>query len=92
MSYIRKAFTGSLLAVTLLITGCADFVDSFSPIYRPKYIKHPDGSTVLDCEGSGIKAGYDAKLFWKEHHLRKGTTEFVCVDGKAYMPGKEPKK
>ena len=23
--------------------------------------------------------------FWKNNHLPQGTTEFVCVDGKAYL-------
>ncbi len=33
-----------------------------------------------------------AKYFWEDNNLPKGTTEFVCVDGKAYLPGKEPKQ
>ncbi|XDZ52599.1 hypothetical protein AB8Q18_05940 [Neisseriaceae bacterium CLB008] len=88
----HKVVAGLVVGVTLLLTGCADFVDSFSPIHRPKYIKHPDGSTVLDCKGRGLQAGYDAKLFWKENNLRKGTTDFICVDGKAYLPEKVPRQ
>ncbi|TCM60890.1 hypothetical protein EC844_13010 [Acinetobacter calcoaceticus] len=39
-----------------------------------------------------IKNTPNAEYFWKINNLPKGTTEFVCVDGKAYLPGQEPKK
>ncbi|EPR82775.1 hypothetical protein L289_2693 [Acinetobacter gerneri DSM 14967 = CIP 107464 = MTCC 9824] len=38
-----------------------------------------------------FKNDEDNESFWRVFNLPKGTTEFVCVNGKAYLPGKEPK-
>ena len=32
-----------------------------------------------------------AKFFWNGNNLPKGTTEFVCKNGKAYLPDQVPK-
>ena len=41
----------------LLIAGCSDFVDSFSPIPRQKLLEHPNGSSVRDCQGGPLPLG-----------------------------------
>lgn len=78
--------------LVLLLTGCTDFVNAFSPIPRQKVLLHPDGSSVRDCGGGALPLSGDAELFWRKNNLPKGTTEFVCVEGKAYLPGQEPNK
>ena len=82
----------SVSTLVLLITGCSDFVDSFSPIPRQKVLLHVDGSSVRDCQGRALPIRGDAESFWRKNNLPKGTTEFVCVDGKAYLLGQEPKR
>ena len=83
MKYIYKILSVSTLV--LLIAGCSGFVDSFSPIPKQKLLKHPDGSLVMRCDGGVITLGDRADNFWRKNNLPKGTTEFVCVDGKAYL-------
>mgnify|MGYP003607028708 CR=1 FL=1 len=90
LKYIYKILSVSTLV--LFIAGCSDFVDSFSPIPRQKLLEHPNGSSVRDCQGAPLPEGGGAKEFWRSNNLPKGTTEFVCVDGKAYLPGQEPKR
>ena len=51
------------------------------------------GGIVRDCEGGMLlKKSPFTNRFWEQNNLPQGTTEFVCVDGKAYLPGKEPKQ
>ncbi len=83
LKYIYKIVLVSTLV--LLIAGCSDFVDSFSPIPRQKLLEHPNGSSVRDCQGGPLPLGGEVEFFWKKNNLPKGTTEFVCVDGKAYL-------
>jgi len=90
LKYIYKIVLVSTLV--LLIAGCSGFVDSFSPIPRQKVLLHADGSSVRDCQGRALPIRGDAESFWRSNNLPKGTTEFVCVDGKAYLPGQEPKR
>ena len=90
MKYLYKIVSVSTLII--FITGCSDFVDSFSPIPRQKVLLHADGSSVRDCQGRALPIRGDAESFWRSNNLPKGTTEFVCVDGKAYLPGQEPKR
>ena len=52
-----------------------------------------NGGFVKNCNGSILfKKDPNADIFWEKNNLPKGTTEFVCVDGKAYLPGNEPKQ
>lgn len=78
-------------SITMFITACSYDVKTFSPITRATLLKHPDGSMVVACDGGGIQVGDWADRFWKENNLPKGTIDFVCVEGKAYLKGQEPK-
>ena len=86
------------LVFTIFLTACnSDWVTNnwnISPIKtEPEYLRHPNGQRVLQCDGSGIPLRNGApERFWERNNLPKGTTEFVCVDGKAYLQGKEPQK
>lgn len=90
MKYLYKIVSVSTLII--FITGCSDFVDSFSPIPRQKVLLYADGSSVRDCQGAPLPDGGGAKEFWRSNNLPKGTIEFICVDGKAYLLGQEPKR
>ena len=92
MKYTNKILLSSAMVSMLLITACSDFVNAFSPMPRQKLLEHPNGNSVRDCEDRGLPIGYHSESFWRKNNLPKGTTEFVCVDGKAYLPGQEPKK
>ena len=83
LKYIYKILSVSTLV--LFIAGCSDFVDSFSPIPRQKVLLNIKGNIVRDCGGGALPIGDDAESFWRKNNLPKGTTEFVCVDGKAYL-------
>lgn len=86
-----------LLVIYLCLTACSiDPLDFYNPTHQKSYLKNNKGEIIDDCTISGdynfIRVGDDTERFWKGNKLPKGTTEFVCVDGKAYLPGKEPKK
>ena len=55
------------------------------------YLRTKTGRFVYDCYGGAISKDF-AVDFWQRNNLPKRTTEFVCVDGKAYLPGKAPKQ
>ncbi len=89
---MKKIF---LIVLGVYLTACSiDPLDFYNPINQGENLKNGLGRVVQDCTGTGryIREGEVAERFWKENKLPKGTTEFVCVDGKAYLPGKEPKK
>ncbi|TCM60887.1 hypothetical protein EC844_1307 [Acinetobacter calcoaceticus] len=92
MKYAQKVLFSSAMVSMLLFTACSDFANAFSPMPRQKVLKHPNGNSVQDCGGGALPIRGDAESFWRKNNLPKGTTEFVCVDGKAYLPGQEPKK
>ena len=67
---------------------------SFDIIGTPddsSYLKNKKGGFVYDCYSGAISKNF-AVDFWERNNLPKGTKEFVCVDGKAYLPGKAPKQ
>ena len=67
---------------------------TFDILGTPKdssYLRNSKKEIVVDCYGGGVSKDF-AVDFWQRNNLPKGTTEFVCVDGKAYLPGKEPKQ
>ncbi|MGP9493418.1 hypothetical protein, partial [Psychrobacter sp. AOP7-B1-24] len=55
------------------------------------YLSNDDGM-VIDCYGDLIGTNPNtvsaAERFWQANNLPKGTTDFVCKDGKAYLPSK----
>ena len=81
----------------LICFGCVFLLSActFDIIGTPNdsaYLRNNKGEIVTDCNGNTISKTTDQHtLFWKYNDLPKGTTEFVCVGDKAYLPGKEPK-
>ena len=85
------------LVFALFLTACnSDWVTrnwNISPINKsPEFLRHPDGQIIRQCDGAGIAMrGGAREKFWRDNNLPKGTTEFVCKNGKAYLKGQEPK-
>jgi ssDNA-binding Zn-finger/Zn-ribbon topoisomerase 1 len=81
-----------LMFVGNLITGCIDY--NIVPTVDSKDIlRKKNGGIVEDCQGGILlKNSPFTKRFWEKNNLPKGTTEFTCVDGKAYLPEKVPPK
>ncbi|MGP5214699.1 hypothetical protein [Psychrobacter immobilis] len=50
-----------------------------------------DHGLVADCKGNKLSMQLkpsDAELFWQDNNLPKGTNDYVCKDGGAYLPNK----
>ena len=76
-----------LTAVAFNLTACYKQSDILG---GGEYLSNKDGS-VLNCEGKLISTKLnpsDADKFWRDNNLPKGTANFVCKDGKAYLPDK----
>ncbi|QOW47030.1 MULTISPECIES: hypothetical protein [Acinetobacter] len=80
-----------LCGIGISLAGCIDY--NILPTVESKDIlRNKNGGIVKDCQNDFLlKKSPFTDNFWKENNLPKGTTEFVCVNGKAYLPGKEPK-
>ena len=56
------------------------------------YLSDDQGGLVGNCQGNFISTKHNsesaANRFWQANNLPKGTTEFICKDGKAYLPSK----
>ena len=78
-----------LLFISMIFSGCYyDIINSSANI---DFLKHKNGNLVSDCTWNPIAIrGGGAERFWKENNLPKGTTEFVCKNGKAYLPNQVP--
>ena len=85
------------LVFAIFLTACnSDWVTNnwnISPIKTdPEYLKRADGTEVVQCDGAGIPLRNKApEWFWEENNLPKGTINFVCKNGKAYLPNQVPK-
>lgn len=94
MSFISDIKYLLVLSSSMLLTACS--TGSFDIIETPKpsvYLTNRLGNKVFDCNGVAlVKRSANTDLFWKRNNLPKGTTEFTCVDGKAYLPEKVPPK
>lgn len=74
-----------LLGTSLICSACSEW--HYSPINQPEYLTDSKGWLVKDCNGQHISKKFDGDVkFWQDNHLPKGTTEFVCRKGKAYLP------
>ena len=84
------------LVFAIFLTACnSDWVTNnwnISPIKtEPEYLRHPNGQRVLQCDGSGIAMRGAREKFWRDNDLPKGTLNFVCKNGKAYLPDQVPR-
>ena len=83
-----------LIGIGVCLTACSiDPLDFYNPIHQGEHLKNSLGRLVQDCTGTGryIREGEVAERFWKENNLPKGTINFVCKNGKAYLPDQVPK-
>ena len=77
----------------LSLTACDDLRNWNSSYLSggTEYLSDKDG-TILDCRGDTLsltgKPKSEAERFWQDNNLPKGNTDFVCKDGKAYLPSK----
>ena len=94
MKIINAILTGVCL---LSLTGCSiiqGWGDNFSNGFLSgggDYLSNDQG-LVADCQGDLIGTKHnsesEADQFWQENNLPKGTANFVCKNGKAYLPSK----
>lgn len=80
-----------VLQLVLFLSACN--LADWSPINKsPEFLRHPDGQIIRQCDGSGIAMrGGAREKFWRDNDLPKGTINFVCKNGKAYLPDQVPK-
>ncbi|MDQ9010220.1 hypothetical protein RFI36_10780 [Acinetobacter gerneri] len=79
------------LLVGTLATACIDF-NTIPTIDDKNFLLNKNGGIVRNCDGDILTKGWPGtQAFWEKNNLPKGTTEFSCVDGKAYLKGEEPK-
>ncbi len=94
MSFISDIKYLLVLLSSILLTACS--ANNFDILGTPKssdYLADKQGNKVFTCTGRALyKNTPNTDHFWKYNNLPKGTTEFTCVDGKAYLPEKVPPK
>ncbi|MEN8281472.1 hypothetical protein [Acinetobacter gerneri] len=90
MSFIRIGLLSTPISLIILIQGCGWTVSPLGS--SPEYLLNSKGEMVRDCESKILsKKSPGTEYFWEKNNLPKGTTEFTCIDGKAYLKGEEPK-
>ncbi|MGP9637044.1 hypothetical protein [Psychrobacter sp. AOP3-A1-26] len=74
------------------LTACGNLQNWNSDYLTGGEYLSDDQGLVGDCQGSHISTKHNpesaADRFWQANNLPKGTTDFVCKDGKAYLPSK----
>ena len=56
-----------------------------------EYLKDNKNGLVSDCRGEFLSTKFkpsEADAFWRENDLPKGTANFVCKNGRAYLSSK----
>ena len=88
-----KIISTTLASVCLLsLTACGNLQNWNSDYLSggTGYLSDSQG-IVADCNGYFLNTSSKpsgAKRFWQNNNLPKGTTDFVCKDGKAYEANK----
>jgi len=90
MKMINTILTGVCL---LSLTACGNLQNWNSDyLTGGDYLSDDQGIMVSDCTGNYIGMRHNtvsaADRFWQANNLPKGTTNFVCKDGQAYLPSK----
>lgn len=89
-----KIISTILAGVCILsLTACDDLRNWNSSYLSGGSLSLSDkDGTILDCRGDTLsvtgKPKSEAERFWQNNNLPKGNTDFVCKDGKAYLPSK----
>ena len=80
-----------LYLAIIFSAGCnMQGVDIINSTSGTEYLKDKNGNNVRDCSYTLLSLRGGATIFWEENNLPKGTTEFVCKNGKAYLPNQVP--
>ena len=88
-----KIISTTLASVCLLSLAACGNLQNWNSSYLSggDYLSNDDGM-VIDCYGDLIGTNPNtvsaAERFWQANNLPKGTANFVCKDGKAYLPSK----
>ncbi|WP_312967517.1 hypothetical protein [Acinetobacter gerneri] len=81
-----------IIILLLNVIGCVDLDIIAGRVDSNDYLRNKSGNIVLNCQDIPLfKKDPNTNIFWKNNNLPKGTTEFTCIDGRAYLKGKEPK-
>ena len=86
MKIINTIIAGVCL---LSLTACLDMSGALQG--GGEYLKDDQGRLVGDCRGNNLSMELsisDADTFWQDNNLPQGTFDFVCKDGRAYLPSK----
>lgn len=89
-----KVISTILAGVCILsLTACDDLRNWNSSYLSGGSLSLSDkDGAILDCRGDTLsvtgKPKSEAERFWQNNNLPKGNTDFVCKDGKAYLPSK----
>ena len=78
----------SLMFMTVIFSGCY-YYDINHSSANIEFLTDKNENLVLNCNVQPI-AKRGQEIFWKQNNLPKGTTEFVCKDGKAYLSNTLP--
>ena len=88
-----KIISTTLVGVCLLsLTACGNLQNWNSGYLSGGEYLSDDQGLVINCYGNLISTKHNsesaANRFWQANNLPKGTTDFICKDGKAYLPSK----
>ncbi|MBF0658427.1 hypothetical protein IPZ60_06715 [Psychrobacter sp. NG25] len=76
----------------LSLTACGNLQNWNSDYLSGGEYLSDDQGLVINCYGNLISTKHNsesaANRFWQANNLPKGTTDFICKDGKAYLPSK----
>ena len=81
----------SLVVITFSTIGCVNY--NILPTFdSDDVLRKKNGGFVKDCNDSVLFINSpNTDYFWNFYNLPKGTTEFVCKNGKAYLPDQVPR-
>lgn len=89
-----KIISTIIAGVCLLSLTACDNLQNWNSAYLSggtDYLSDNDGM-IPDCNGDYLnltsKPVSEAERFWQDNNLPKGTSNFVCKNGKAYLPSK----
>ena len=87
-----KSISTIIVGVCLLSLTACDTLDNWNDGYLSggKYLVNDQG-LVSDCRGNHLSVKHkpsEADQFWQNNNLPRGTKDFVCKDGQAYLPNK----
>ena len=89
-----KIINTTLVGICILSLTACDSLRNWNSSYLSgggEYLSNSKG-LVSDCQGDYISTKHnsesEADWFWQDNNLPKGTANFVCKDGKAYLPSK----